>query len=70
MYFTTTLCSALVAVLLATPEVAAHGTITAVSGANGVQAAGFGILADTPRDGSRANPFQVCPYQHRGFTVS
>ncbi|KAF7320122.1 putative gEgh 16 [Mycena kentingensis (nom. inval.)] len=36
----------------------AHGTITAVQGANGVQAAGFGVLADTPRDGTRRRPFQ------------
>ncbi|KAJ7293410.1 hypothetical protein C8J57DRAFT_25321 [Mycena rebaudengoi] len=39
-------------------NVHAHGTITAVKGANGVQAAGFGIIESTPRDGSRAKPFQ------------
>ncbi|KAJ6498188.1 hypothetical protein DFH09DRAFT_1052141 [Mycena vulgaris] len=36
----------------------AHGTITGVTGANGVQAAGFGIIASTPRDGSSPKPFE------------
>ncbi|KAJ6533964.1 hypothetical protein DFH09DRAFT_1043560 [Mycena vulgaris] len=36
----------------------AHGTITGVTGANGVQAAGFGIIATTPRDGSSPKPFE------------
>ncbi|KAG9083748.1 hypothetical protein FS749_005762 [Ceratobasidium sp. UAMH 11750] len=40
--------------------VAAHGTITEVKGANGVTGAGMGIDPSTPRDGTRANPFQVC----------
>ncbi|CAG8475155.1 1967_t:CDS:2 [Acaulospora colombiana] len=35
-----------------------HGTITAVTGANGITAAGMGIDPSTPRDGSRARPFQ------------
>ncbi|KAK7064369.1 GEgh 16 [Favolaschia claudopus] len=39
-------------------NVHAHGTITGVTGANGVKAAGFGIIASTPRDGSRPNPFE------------
>ncbi|KAJ7362397.1 hypothetical protein DFH08DRAFT_683676 [Mycena albidolilacea] len=34
------------------------GTITGVTGANGVQAAGFGIIASTPRDGTTRKPFQ------------
>ncbi|KAF8213242.1 hypothetical protein K438DRAFT_1564710 [Mycena galopus ATCC 62051] len=34
------------------------GTITGVTGANGVQASGFGILASTPRDGSTPVPFE------------
>ncbi|KAJ7687873.1 hypothetical protein B0H17DRAFT_939051 [Mycena rosella] len=34
------------------------GTITGVTGANGVQAAGFGIIASTPRDGSTRKPFE------------
>ncbi|KAG8690753.1 hypothetical protein FRC08_010429, partial [Ceratobasidium sp. 394] len=38
--------------------VAAHGTITEVKGANGVTGAGMGIDPSTPRDGTRANPFQ------------
>ncbi|CAE6505454.1 unnamed protein product [Rhizoctonia solani] len=38
--------------------VAAHGTITAVNGANGVTGAGMGIDPSTPRDGTRAKPFQ------------
>jgi len=36
----------------------AHGTITGVTGANGVQAAGFGILASTPRNGATPKPFE------------
>ncbi|KAG8770747.1 hypothetical protein FRC15_003924 [Serendipita sp. 397] len=36
----------------------AHGTITAITGANGVTSAGMGILASTPRDGSGRTPFQ------------
>lgn len=36
----------------------AHGTITAVTGANGVQGAGFGIIADTPRNGGLPIPFE------------
>ncbi|GAA5867020.1 hypothetical protein JCM8547_008411 [Rhodosporidiobolus lusitaniae] len=38
--------------------VAGHGLVTEVKGANGVTAAGFGVDANTPRDGSKANPFQ------------
>ena len=38
-----------------------HGAITAVKGANGVTGAAFGIDDSTPRDGSRARPFQVSP---------
>ncbi|KAJ6497842.1 hypothetical protein C8R45DRAFT_822332 [Mycena sanguinolenta] len=34
------------------------GTITGVTGANGVKAAGFGILASTPRNGATPNPFE------------
>jgi len=36
----------------------AHGTITLVTGANGVNGAGFGIIASTPRDGSSKVPFE------------
>ncbi|KAF8753747.1 hypothetical protein RHS01_06541 [Rhizoctonia solani] len=38
--------------------VAAHGTIVAVKGANGITGAGMGIDPSTPRDGTRAKPFQ------------
>ncbi|KAG8716797.1 hypothetical protein FRC11_003885, partial [Ceratobasidium sp. 423] len=38
--------------------VVAHGTITAVNGANGITGAGMGIDPSTPRDGARAKPFQ------------
>ncbi|CAK5274899.1 unnamed protein product, partial [Mycena citricolor] len=41
-----------------TLNVSAHGTITKIQGANGVAGAGFGIIASTPRDGSRPNPFE------------
>ncbi|KAJ7125329.1 hypothetical protein C8R44DRAFT_852117 [Mycena epipterygia] len=36
----------------------AHGAMTGVTGANGVQAAGFGIVASTPRNGATPNPFE------------
>jgi len=39
-------------------HVQAHGTITGVTGANGVQAAGFGIIATTPRNGGLPKPFE------------
>jgi len=39
-------------------NVHAHGTITGVTGANGVQASGFGILASTPRNGATPVPFE------------
>jgi len=39
-------------------NVHAHGTITGVTGANGVQAAGFGIIASTPRNGALPVPFE------------
>ncbi|KAF7439723.1 hypothetical protein PC9H_000059 [Pleurotus ostreatus] len=48
----------LVPLLAAALHVSAHGVITAVSGTNGVTGAGFGVVATTPRDGSRRNPFQ------------
>ncbi|KIJ42117.1 hypothetical protein M422DRAFT_171478 [Sphaerobolus stellatus SS14] len=38
--------------------VISHGTITSVTGANGVQGAGFGIIATTPRDGALPIPFE------------
>ncbi|KAJ7106617.1 hypothetical protein C8R44DRAFT_714955 [Mycena epipterygia] len=36
----------------------AHGALTGITGANGVQAAGFGIIASTPRTGSTRKPFE------------
>lgn len=48
----------LVPLLAAALHVSAHGVITAVSGTNGVTGAGFGVVATTPRDGSRRNLFQ------------
>ncbi|EJC99890.1 uncharacterized protein FOMMEDRAFT_93383 [Fomitiporia mediterranea MF3/22] len=36
----------------------AHGVLTAVTGANGVSGQGFGVIASTPRDGTKRNPFQ------------
>jgi len=49
---------ALALLLVTSSEVWGHGTITGVTGANGVQAAGFGIIASTPRDGTTRRPFQ------------
>ena len=40
-------------------HVNAHGVLTAVTGTNGVNGQGFGVIASTPRDGTRRNPFQV-----------
>ncbi|KAL5510900.1 hypothetical protein ACEPAG_4657 [Sanghuangporus baumii] len=36
----------------------AHGVLTAVTGTNGVTGQGFGVIASTPRDGTKRNPFQ------------
>ncbi|EUC61145.1 GEgh16 protein, putative [Rhizoctonia solani AG-3 Rhs1AP] len=38
--------------------VTAHATIVSVQGANSIDGAGMGIDPTTPRDGTRANPFQ------------
>ncbi|CAH7678484.1 hypothetical protein PPACK8108_LOCUS13011, partial [Phakopsora pachyrhizi] len=35
-----------------------HGIITAVTGANGATGKAFGTIESTPRDGSKAKPFQ------------
>ncbi|KAJ7071195.1 putative gEgh 16 protein [Mycena amicta] len=53
MFFNT-----LLVLLAVCSSVRAHGTITGVTGANGVQAAGFGIIASTPRTGSSPKPFE------------
>ncbi|KAG8705045.1 hypothetical protein FRC11_009361 [Ceratobasidium sp. 423] len=39
-------------------SVNAHGALVAVTGSNGVNGQGFGILDSIPRDGTRRNPFQ------------
>ncbi|KAF9493837.1 hypothetical protein BDN71DRAFT_1394232 [Pleurotus eryngii] len=44
--------------LAAAIQVNAHGVLTAVTGTNGITAQGFGVVATTPRTGSRRNPFQ------------
>jgi hypothetical protein len=36
-----------------------HGTMVAIQGANGVTAAGMGIIASTPRNGALPVPFEV-----------
>lgn len=48
----------LVPLLVAALHVSAHGVITNVSGANGVAGQAFGVVATTPRTGSKRDPFQ------------
>ncbi|ORZ31897.1 hypothetical protein BCR44DRAFT_1404934 [Catenaria anguillulae PL171] len=43
---------------IATPLAHAHGAIVAAQGTGGPRGYALGILADTPRDGTRRNPFQ------------
>ncbi|KAL5536238.1 hypothetical protein ACEPAF_59 [Sanghuangporus sanghuang] len=50
--------SQLVPLLAFALHVRAHGVLTAVTGTNGVTGQGFGVIASTPRDGSKRNPFQ------------
>lgn len=38
--------------------VSAHGTMVAITGANGITGIGFGVDPTTPRTGSSRNPFQ------------
>jgi len=45
-------------ILLLSCSANAHGVLTAISGANGVTAQGFGVIASTPRTGSTPNPFE------------
>ncbi|KAB5588757.1 hypothetical protein CTheo_7801 [Ceratobasidium theobromae] len=45
--------------LAAASSVAAHSALVAVKGDNGVTAMGFGVVASTPRNGTRRNPFQT-----------
>jgi hypothetical protein len=57
LFSSSTFLIALLALLVS--NVSAHGTMTGITGANGVQAVGMGIDTSTPRDGSGARPFQV-----------
>jgi len=56
MLSSTTFLLALIASLAS--KACAHGTMTGITGANGIQAIGMGIDTSTPRDGSGARPFQ------------
>jgi len=56
--FSATSAFVFTALLAYVNPVIAHGTITTVTGANGVQGAGFGIIADTPRNGALPIPFE------------
>ncbi|CAE6450708.1 unnamed protein product [Rhizoctonia solani] len=51
--------STAILLLAAVSSVSAHGALVAVTGANGVNGQGFGIVDSTPRDGTRRNPFQT-----------
>jgi hypothetical protein len=42
------------------PSVVGHGVLVAVNGTNGITGQGFGVDSSTPRNGTRAKPFQVC----------
>ena len=57
MLSSTTFLLALIASLAS--KACAHGTMTGITGANGIQAVGMGIDTSTPRTGSGAKPFQV-----------
>ncbi|KAF8754180.1 hypothetical protein RHS01_06284 [Rhizoctonia solani] len=46
-------------ILTAAASVSAHGALVAVTGSNGVNGQGFGVVDSTPRDGTRRNPFQT-----------
>ncbi|KZV86997.1 hypothetical protein EXIGLDRAFT_752515 [Exidia glandulosa HHB12029] len=52
------LSTSAVFVSLLLPVALGHGVITNVQGANGNTGAAFGVIASTPRDGSRPNPFE------------
>ncbi|EUC64911.1 CAS1 protein [Rhizoctonia solani AG-3 Rhs1AP] len=51
--------SAALLLFTAVSSVSAHGALVAVTGTNGVDGQGFGVVDSTPRDGTRRNPFQV-----------
>lgn len=50
--------SSLLALFALAGSASAHGVLTAVKGANGVTAQGFGVISTTPRTGTTRNPFQ------------
>ncbi|CAE6420279.1 unnamed protein product [Rhizoctonia solani] len=59
MFAKTSAFSSLLLVLAAISSVNAHGALVAVTGSNGVNGQGFGIVESTPRDGTRRQPFQT-----------
>ena len=48
-----------VLVMLVIPSVLGYGVLVAVKGTNGNLGQGFGVDPSTPRDGTKATPFQV-----------
>ncbi|KAG8830366.1 hypothetical protein FRC18_008207 [Serendipita sp. 400] len=50
---------AFVTLIALASSVYGHGAIVAIQGANGVSAMAMGVVATTPRDGTRRNPFQT-----------
>ncbi|KAB5591171.1 hypothetical protein CTheo_5380 [Ceratobasidium theobromae] len=51
--------SALILAIATISSVNAHGALVAITGSNGVNGQGFGIVESTPRDGTRREPFQT-----------
>lgn len=53
--------SSILCALLATfiSTVHGHGTMTVITGANGVTGKGIGIIESTPRNGATPKPFEV-----------
>lgn len=56
--------SALILAIATISSVNAHGALVAITGSNGVNGQGFGIVESTPRDGTRREPFQVSIFAH------
>ncbi|CAE6335214.1 unnamed protein product [Rhizoctonia solani] len=59
MFAKTSAFPSVLLVLAAISSVNAHGAMVAVTGSNGVNGQGFGIVDSTPRDGTRRQPFQT-----------
>ncbi|KAH7341272.1 hypothetical protein B0J17DRAFT_567547 [Rhizoctonia solani] len=59
MFSKTSAFSSVLLILAAISSVNAHGALVAVTGSNGVDGQGFGIVETTPRDGTRRQPFQT-----------